>query len=224
MYSPKLGRFLQQDPAGYVDGANIYQFGISNPLSYVDPSGTIVVFVLGHNPLWGWETDHKKNAGLTKLRADLEANGPDTLGKYIVLSRDNHDRAIELIRKAKKENPCEPVALIGHSWGGEDVLDIAEELGKGANKIMPDLVIAVDPVGWGKWEETKLTNAGRLIHIRPNGDPVASLKVMGAIGGGAYNKIKGAELFRIRGTNHTKIDDDPRVHEIIKQALDAIAP
>ena len=38
-YSPTLGRWLQQDPAGYVDGANLYQFVGSNPLAMVDPFG-----------------------------------------------------------------------------------------------------------------------------------------------------------------------------------------
>lgn len=38
-YSPTLGRFLRQDPAGYVDGANLYQFVGSNPVNRQDPSG-----------------------------------------------------------------------------------------------------------------------------------------------------------------------------------------
>jgi hypothetical protein len=39
MYSPTLGRWMQMDPAGYVDGANIYEFVKSNPIVGVDPSG-----------------------------------------------------------------------------------------------------------------------------------------------------------------------------------------
>ncbi len=38
-YSPSLGRWINQDPAGYINGANTYQFVMSNPLSYVDPIG-----------------------------------------------------------------------------------------------------------------------------------------------------------------------------------------
>lgn len=38
-YSPTLGRFTQYDPAGYVDGMNLYEFLRSNPNAYVDPSG-----------------------------------------------------------------------------------------------------------------------------------------------------------------------------------------
>jgi len=38
-YSPELGRFLQQDPLGYVDGMNLYEYVQSNPVNNVDPLG-----------------------------------------------------------------------------------------------------------------------------------------------------------------------------------------
>jgi len=39
-YSPTLGRWLEQDPAGGIDGANWYQMEVSNPASMTDPFGT----------------------------------------------------------------------------------------------------------------------------------------------------------------------------------------
>ena len=39
-YSPTLGRWINQDPAGYVNGANTYQFVMSNPVGNTDPRGT----------------------------------------------------------------------------------------------------------------------------------------------------------------------------------------
>ena len=38
-YSPTLGRWINQDPAGYINGANTYQFVMSNPVNRMDPSG-----------------------------------------------------------------------------------------------------------------------------------------------------------------------------------------
>jgi RHS repeat-associated protein len=38
-YSPSLGRWINQDPAGYINGANTYQFVMSNPVGNVDPMG-----------------------------------------------------------------------------------------------------------------------------------------------------------------------------------------
>nr|WP_320015639.1 RHS repeat-associated core domain-containing protein [uncultured Desulfobacter sp.] len=38
-YSAELGRFLQRDPAGYVDGLNLYVYCLNNPLRFTDPDG-----------------------------------------------------------------------------------------------------------------------------------------------------------------------------------------
>ena len=40
-YSPSLGRWINQDPAGYVNGANTYQFAMSNPVGFIDPYGSV---------------------------------------------------------------------------------------------------------------------------------------------------------------------------------------
>jgi len=37
--SPTLGRFLQRDPIGYVDGMSLYEFAGNTPPRLVDPSG-----------------------------------------------------------------------------------------------------------------------------------------------------------------------------------------
>jgi hypothetical protein len=39
MYDPKHGRWLQRDPAGYVDGTSLYQYVGSAPLVVTDPEG-----------------------------------------------------------------------------------------------------------------------------------------------------------------------------------------
>lgn len=36
---PEMGRFLTTDPLGYVDGPNLYQFALNNPVNFSDPMG-----------------------------------------------------------------------------------------------------------------------------------------------------------------------------------------
>ncbi len=40
-YSPRLGRWLQRDPLGYVDGVNMYEYVSCSPLAWVDPLGLL---------------------------------------------------------------------------------------------------------------------------------------------------------------------------------------
>ncbi len=45
-YSPSIGRFMQQDPAGMVDGANMYAYVGNNPTNMVDPSGMLLLSLI----------------------------------------------------------------------------------------------------------------------------------------------------------------------------------
>ncbi len=60
-YSPQLGRWLQRDPAGYVDGTNLYQYVMSMPTGFTDP--------LGLDP---WDLDADDRKILTDARAQYE--------------------------------------------------------------------------------------------------------------------------------------------------------
>lgn len=45
MYSDVIGRFLQRDPAGFMDGYNLYAYVRNNPMVYTDPDGQIPLWV-----------------------------------------------------------------------------------------------------------------------------------------------------------------------------------
>ncbi|MEK7449365.1 MAG: RHS repeat-associated core domain-containing protein, partial [Planctomycetota bacterium] len=41
-YDATTGRFLQQDPVGFLGGINFYSYVFSSPINYIDPTGTVV--------------------------------------------------------------------------------------------------------------------------------------------------------------------------------------
>lgn len=59
------------------------------------------------------------------------------------------DQQEEIIKQIKKRDPSEPIILVGHSFGGDGVMEIAQELNKienGFRKI--DLLVTLDSVGY----------------------------------------------------------------------------
>jgi RHS repeat-associated protein len=56
-YDPSLGRWIQRDPAGYVDGMGLYEYVGSDPVLLMDPSGLFIgsatEFVLKATPGYG---------------------------------------------------------------------------------------------------------------------------------------------------------------------------
>ena len=46
-YDPERGRFMSRDPAGFVDGPNVYQFVLNDPINFNDPTGEAALNVGG---------------------------------------------------------------------------------------------------------------------------------------------------------------------------------
>ncbi|MCG8550069.1 MAG: hypothetical protein MI799_06685, partial [Desulfobacterales bacterium] len=89
MYSAELGRFLQRDPAGYVDGLNLYAYVLNNPLQYTDPDGLMArntIQWMSDHPLPG--PDDLLSSGLhylsDKLDQQTTTNWGDQLGATIL--------------------------------------------------------------------------------------------------------------------------------------------
>jgi RHS repeat-associated protein len=45
-YDPRVGRFLSEDPIGFVGGLNLYAYANGNPVAFVDPDGTLPIGIL----------------------------------------------------------------------------------------------------------------------------------------------------------------------------------
>ena len=49
-YDPQMGRFLSRDPMGMATSPNMYEYGLSNPATYIDPTGELPIVAL---LVWG---------------------------------------------------------------------------------------------------------------------------------------------------------------------------
>ena len=77
-YSPSLGRWMEQDPAQFINGANTYQFVNSSPEANVDAQGT----------KWTIKRDGKASALVTGQKGDTVAS--------LLATKDNHGNLILL--------------------------------------------------------------------------------------------------------------------------------
>ncbi len=90
MYSAELGRFLQRDPAGYVDGLDLYVYVLNNPVMYVDPMGlttrsTDEIITADIDKNWENSGTDLICAGVVTTQLDSPAPGPaDVVGAVMI--------------------------------------------------------------------------------------------------------------------------------------------
>ncbi len=72
-YSPSLGRFIQRDPKGFVDGPNLYVYCGNNPVTFSDPLGTQKAGVQTPNQA-GQSRDKVSSEILTTLGKQYESD------------------------------------------------------------------------------------------------------------------------------------------------------
>lgn len=126
---------IERDSAGFVDGANLYQYGNGDPASGLDPDGNVVILLHGVNP------DDWYQRFTKQLQEGFAASGSgqqDVLGfdwgkdvvidatdQYRDMSKYAHEAAKRLaklvaaLRELYREFGCadEPINVIAHSQG-----------------------------------------------------------------------------------------------------------
>lgn len=120
MYSQGLGRFMQPDPAGYMDGLHLYSFAHNSPVNMLDPLG-----LAGCDLNWNEVTQSYDDCVVTSTPPDNPPPsppppfdpGPPTSGESPGSSGGGgggsaQDQLDEITVKAKREKDC------GGSSGG----------------------------------------------------------------------------------------------------------
>lgn len=102
-----------------------------DPVNFVDPSGFITVFI-----------------GEAFDKGQIVGRYQNSFGRDSEFFRHNQKgKAIEFILDALKENPCQPVNIVGHSWGGSSAGRVVNTLAQKYG-VETDLLITADPVGY----------------------------------------------------------------------------
>ena len=113
VYDPAMGRFLQRDPLGFVDGTNLYAFARGNPFAFRDPMGLESRQERG-GPMG--PTGNPGNALAARAGSSLVRKNPRG---FTMLVPDAFDDAKIAATKARIQNPADRGAGIrGKPAGG----------------------------------------------------------------------------------------------------------
>ena len=144
-YDPTLGRYIQADPLGLVDGASVYGYVKQNPGRYVDPTGEYLNLPGGNQ--WGLGSSPGGQQAMSDFGGGLGSffRGLARCGRYCF----GNNPAYEEFRKFLEDNPnyhqCirdlakdyalnNKMRLAGRTVGGQSVgaLSLLATRGRGA--------------------------------------------------------------------------------------------
>jgi RHS repeat-associated protein len=133
-YDPQMGRYVESDPLGLAAGVNTYAYVRSNAVSRIDSNGLLDVFI-------GGAMD-----GTTRIVASYQqAYGlAHSNRSSLYFEWGQASNVIDAVRRARGKNKCEPINIVGHSYGGSTASSVSRKL-KAAG-IDVNLLVTVDPV------------------------------------------------------------------------------
>ncbi len=131
-YSPSLGIWASQDPAGYINGTDTYQFVTSNPVGLVDPTGESRINVafdafipssLGHllPGLAGWWGKEPPRSGNFYFRTDNRGFG------QFNFSMASGNARVYSIGWGNSADVGHIVGRVGSAWGGSSYTGFSDE-------------------------------------------------------------------------------------------------
>ncbi|MFO1521641.1 MAG: RHS repeat-associated core domain-containing protein [Kiritimatiellia bacterium] len=230
-YAPDIGRWPNRDPIGENGGVNLLCMVGNSTITYNDFIGLLVIYIGG-----------AMEESTDQLNDQCKAAGADACFPW-----DAQDEIVKKIKDTLESSPCEPITLIGHSYGGDTAFDVAELL-KCYDGLCEFNIITLDPVSQldpDVWfgGPNRSSHIDQWINIyQPAGplDVIADVPVVGwliggiwaggsviigsnngvATGGGQWNREPQADInIPARDSNGDLID-----HQAVDEMLNLIYP
>ena len=141
-YETGLGRWIERDPAGYVDGASLFEFVRGRPIGSADPRG-LDLHVFAFEGLSGHPTQDYINLSVAfvdliwhPLAVDVSEQKPKIVWHYYTEADRGVDAALKDARSiARTSDPNAPIggcfhtiAILGYSNGGRAAIQLGERL------------------------------------------------------------------------------------------------
>jgi len=232
--SPPLGRWIERDPLGYVDGGSLYQYVACQPTVGSDPSGELR-HVFAFEGLFGHNDDllTVSDPFVAKYWEPVVKAITDTVWHYYAQTDGGIAAAVaEASKIAKTPDPSAPagtcyhtIIVLGYSNGGRAAVQFAEKLRD--QNIAVNLGFTADPAPKGLellpplilFPSAFLTKPANVGHWRNHYQRTDQ-----AIKG---NKIEGAD-FELEYTDlgesgHVRIPRDKRVTADITGSVSGVA-
>ena len=141
-YNPFIGKFIQCDkikPGLYnPQQLNCYSYGLNNPFKYFDWNGQVAVIFEGS---YKDRLEPDRNSGVYQIYQQLDKDVQKVTAIYG--PGRTAGESGDYIRESLRDNPNQPVIIIGHSVGGGKALEVQEILQNAG--IAVDKVYTIDP-------------------------------------------------------------------------------
>ena len=150
-YASWLNRWISCDPAGLIDGPNLYQYGLQNPIIFLDPNGSAAGLAPGlGSDYYEAEQQQRDQAMLAAQEAAAKADWADyrrsliLAGKYEVNVADDPELQALKERRIESEHEALQDSVRGHSWDeggtGAGLAHMAVLKSKGLNPTPGDVL------------------------------------------------------------------------------------